>query len=110
MTEEYNVIYSPAAAEDLTSIYAYIAFELEAPGAATHQINRIRQSIKTLNLFPARHIQVDWEPWFSIGMREMPIDNYVVYYLTNKETHTVIIVRIFYSGQDVENIVNENAK
>lgn len=107
MTEEYNVIYSPVAVEDITAIYAYISFELKAPETATNQTNRIRQGIKELRLFPNRHAHVDWEPWSSMGMRKMPIDNYTVYYLTNAEKHTVTIVRIFYGGRNVEDIIIE---
>ncbi len=31
MSEQYKVIYSPQAADDLKDIYSYIAFELSIP-------------------------------------------------------------------------------
>ena len=108
MTGRYRVIYSPAALEELKSIYSYIAFELEVAETAQKQANRIRKGIKGLDTFPNGHAQVDWEPWCSLGMRKLPIDNYVVYYLANSENSTVTIIRIFYGGRNVENIINEN--
>ena len=41
-----------------------------------------------------------------MGMRFFPVDNYDVYYLANMEESKVQVVRIFYAGRDVENIVN----
>lgn len=42
-----------------------------------------------------------------MGMHQVPVDNFVVYYLVNDEEHTVSIIRIFYSGQDVEGIIKQ---
>lgn len=62
-----------------------------------------------LDLFPEKYVQIEWEPWSSIGMRQMPVDNYLVYYLIKEQDKTVIIVRIFYNGQNVELIVAEES-
>jgi plasmid stabilization system protein ParE len=35
------------------------------------------------------------------------VGNYVVYYLIEDQAHTVSIVRIFYGGRDVENIIRD---
>lgn len=106
MSEQYKVIYSPAALDDLDAIYAYIAFELQVPQIALNQINRIRKEIRSLNTFPERYAKVDWKPWASVRMHRVPVDNYLVYYLADAGTMTVTIVRIFYGGRDVENIIN----
>jgi toxin ParE1/3/4 len=103
MKESYPVSYSPAAKEDLKSIYSYIAYELKEKRIATNQINRIRKEIKSLNFLPERYVRVDWEPWFSMGMRMLTVDNYVIYYLANEKS--VTIVRIFYGGRDIKNIL-----
>jgi toxin ParE1/3/4 len=54
---------------------------------------------------PARYATVDWEPWTAMGMRKMPVDNYLVFYLVDAQEYTVNIVRIFYGGRDIESIV-----
>ena len=90
---------------NLTSIYTYIAYELRAKDNASGQINRIRKSIRALSDLPERYALVDWEPWHGMGMRKMPVDHYLVYYLVRHETREVEIVRIFYGGRDVAGIV-----
>ncbi len=106
MTDKYCIHYSLAAKDDLKSIYSYIAFNLKEKQTAINQINRIRKSIKSLDTFPERYVKVDWEPWVSMEMHKLPVDNYVIYYLVDKEKHIVTIVRIFYGGQNVECMIN----
>lgn len=50
-------------------------------------------------------MMVDWEPWASMGMRKLPVDNFLVFYLVNQEECLVMVVRIFYGGRDIENII-----
>ena len=104
---KFKVIYSPAALDDLRNIYAYIAYILLVPDTAERQVNRIRKEIRSLDLFPERNSVVEWEPWASMGMRKVPVDNYIVFYLPDKEKRIVLIVRVFYGGQDIEHIIQE---
>jgi plasmid stabilization system protein ParE len=106
MTQSYAVEYSPEAKIDLKQIYAYIAFELEEKQTARKQTDRIRKSIRSLNRMPLRYAAADWEPWKSIGIRKMSVDNYVVFYLVDHATQTVTIIRIFYGGRDIENVIS----
>lgn len=101
----YKVIYSPEALDDIRKIYSYIAFELQVPHTALKQVNRIRKEIRSLDFMPMRYMLVDWEPWKSMQMHKVPIDNYVAYYTVDTNTQTVTVIRIFYSGRDVENII-----
>lgn len=110
MSDVYSVVYSPEAMNDLREIYAYIAFDLQAPDAAEGQINRLRKEIRSLDFMPLRYAIVDWEPWMSMGMHKVPVDNFIVYYAVNNDSLTVTVIRIFYGGRDVENIVNAECK
>ena len=83
-----------------------LPFEKLAPPNAESQVNRIRKAIRSLDLFPEGHTTVEWEPWASMGMRFLPVDNFIVYYLVDTKEGTVSIVRIFYSGRDVEHIIH----
>jgi toxin ParE1/3/4 len=103
----YKVIYSPVALDDLRNIYSYIAFILLVPDTAKKQVNRIRKEIRSLDLCPERNSVVEWEPWKSMGMRMVPVDNYCVYYLVDKEKMIVLVDRVFYGGRDVEHIIQE---
>lgn len=104
MSKNYKVIYSPQALQDITEIYEYICFILQNPLAAKNLSSRIRQTIRSLNTMPLRHPLVTWEPWNSLEMHQVPIDNFTVFYRVDKENAIVTIIRIFYAGRDVQNI------
>lgn len=108
MTESYIVRYSEDALNDLREIYTYIANELLVPETAASQVRRIRKKVRSLDFMPARYALVEWEPWHSMGMHRLPVDNFIVYYLVNNEVDTVTVVRIFYGGRDIEEIINSN--
>ena len=57
---------------------------------------------------PACPELVGWEPWQSMNMHQLPIDNYIAYYLVDDKTKMVIITRIFYGGRDIKGIINSN--
>lgn len=103
----YSIIYSPEALDDLRAIYMYIAYELLTGETAERQVNHIRTAVRKLDMFPEGHSAIKWEPWASIGMRYLPVDNYIVYYLVDNTEKRVSIVRIFYGGRDVEHIIQE---
>ncbi|MDD7739108.1 MAG: type II toxin-antitoxin system RelE/ParE family toxin [Fusicatenibacter sp.] len=108
MTERYSVSYSESALDDLREIYTYIANELLVPETAAAQVRRIRKEVRLLDLMPGRHVLVEWEPWHSMEMHQLPVDNFIVYYLVNNEAGTVTVVRIIYGGRDTERILHSN--
>lgn len=110
MIESYDILFSEEALNDLEGIYSYIAFFLEAPVAAEMQVNRIRAEIRSLCSMPERYMLVDWEPWHSMKMHRVIVDNYIVFYLVNNSGATVDIVRIFYGGRDIEGIVRASTE
>lgn len=105
MSEKYSVIYSPQALEDIRSIYSYIAFELQAPIAATRLVKRIRAEINLLDEMPERFVLVDWEPWKSRNTHKLSVGKYLVYYIVREAELKVEIIRIFYGGRDIPRIM-----
>ena len=108
MMNNYKVSYSGEALSDLREIYSYITYELLVPKTAAAQIKRIREKIRSLDFMPACHELVEWEPWQSMNMHQLPIDNYIAYYLVDDKTKMVRITRIFYGGRDIKGIINSN--
>lgn len=106
--EAYTVSYSTQAINDLRGIYAYISYDLSSPINAKKQTTRIREAIRKLDLFPSGHPIVDFEPWQSMGMRKLPVDNYVVFFFVTEDTRTVDISRIFYGGRNIEAIAKKS--
>lgn len=104
----YDVRISAQAEEDLRSIYAYIARELQSPQNALGQLLRLEKSISGLDEMPLRYRAYKKEPWHSRGLRIMPVDNYLVFYIPDLETQTVNIVRVMYGGRDVNKHLQES--
>lgn len=100
----YRVEYSQEALVDIKSIYTYISQILHAPLIARRQVNRIRKEIRDLEAFLTRYVLVEWEPWASMKMHRLPIDNYVVFYLVDEQAMAVKIVRIVYGGRNLEDL------
>ena len=57
---------------------------------------------------PSRHTLVDWEPWASMRIHKVPVGNYIIFYLVDEDKKSVTIVRIFYSGRDIEHIIKDS--
>lgn len=107
MSDAYSVSYSAEARSDLKEIYSYIAFTLMAPDIAESQVNRIRKIIRSLDLMPSRNPVVDWEPWKSMGMHKVPVDNFVVFYTVDVNSLVVTVIRIVYGGRDIKSLIPE---
>ena len=108
MTDSYKVGYSVNALDDLREIYAYIANELLIPETAAAQLGRIRKEVHSLDFMPTRYTLFEWEPWHSMKIHQLPVDNFIVYYLVDDEERTVTIARIFYGSRDIKGIINSN--
>jgi len=98
----WHVDYTDDALEDLQGIYEYIAFNLLEPVTAAKQSGRIMDAADSLNELPFRYPLYHKEPWHSKGLRFMPVDNYMVFYLPDKSTGIVTIIRIMYGARDIE--------
>lgn len=110
MNDSYSVVYSPKAKDDLKEIYTYIAFTLLVPDTAKDQVGRIRKEIHSLDFMPLRNPIVDWEPWKSMEMHKLPVDNFVVFYTVDKSAMTVTIIRIVYGGRDIAGLANSGTE
>ena len=99
---KYKIEISEQADKDLRNIYEYIAFELQAPENASGQIDRLEKHILSLDSMPEKYRIYDKEPWKSRGLHLLPVDNYVVLYIPDTDTKVVTILRIMYSGRDID--------
>ena len=108
MTNEYYVCYSDEAKDDLRNIFMYITYKLHARDNAEAQVNRIRTAIKNLNKYPKRNPVVTIEPWASLSMRRLNVDNYAILYLVDEENGRVEIVRIPYGAMDLDKFFENN--
>lgn len=103
----FRLNYSAEARLDLKNIYQYIAHKLLMPEVAARQTERIMKAVRSLEQMPMRHRLYEEEPWYSQGLRVLPVDNYLVFYLPDKDNATVNIIRIMYGGRDIEKQLND---
>ena len=103
----WNIVYTAQARQDLRDIYEHIALELLAPETAIGQTRRIMKTIRSLGEMPMRHQLYGEEPWHSQGIRFLPVDNYLIFYLPEESQNTVNIIRIMFGGRDVRRQLSE---
>ena len=106
----YEVELSEQADSDLRGIFEYIAFELQSPGNASGQLDRLEEQILSLDTMPKCYQKYEKESWKSRGLRVLPVDNYVVLYIPDSDKKVVTILRVMYAGRDVDNQLNIHTK
>jgi len=102
---EWTVVLSARAEKDLEQIYDYIAAALLEPGTASAQVSRIKNSIKSLSSLPERCAQIRYEPWRSLRLRYVQIDNYLAVYQVDKGSKTVSVITVVYARRDLPGIL-----
>lgn len=98
--KQYTVQIADKALADMEEIYNYIAIQLQAPANAMGQYNRIAEAVEGLGVFPERVKLMDSEPERMIGLRQLTVDNYSVFYVIEDEK--VIVTRVLYSASNIE--------
>lgn len=102
----WNIVYTEQAECDLRDIFEYIAFNLLVLDTAKKQTRRIMDAILSLEEMPMRHSLYDKDPWYTKGLRLLPIDNYLVFYLPIESEKAVVIIRIMYEGRDINHLLD----
>ena len=98
---KYNVKINPRAIRELDSIYAYIANEKMAPENARGQIDRIKNAILSLRLFPQSHQERNEGRYAGKGYRQLLVDNYIAVFRIDEAEKTVYVVTIQYQGRNL---------
>lgn len=97
--KQYKIQITDKALSDLEEINNYIAEQLQTPEVAMRQYNRIANAIETFDTFPERVKLMETEEECSLGLRQMLVDNFSVFFLIREER--VIITNVLYSASDI---------
>lgn len=108
MTFKVNI--TRQAEDDLRGIFEYIAYELQSFRNAAGQLDRLEEAILSLDQMPERFRAYEKEPWHSRGLRVMPVDKYLIFYIPYYDTQSVEILRVMYGGRDVDTQLNRITK
>ena len=98
---KFEVELTERADRDLRNIFLYISVDLCASEDAERQINRLWDAILSLDELPERYRRYEAEPWHSLGMRVLPIDNFFILYIPNLKEKVVRIVTVMYGERDI---------
>ena len=98
----WKIIHTKSADYNLEEIRDYISNVLIEPEIARKQIARIINAISSLDHMPERHRLYEHEPWRSMGLRMLPVDNYLILYALDEARNVVEIIRILYGRRDIE--------
>jgi len=104
----FEVQVTPQAESDLRSIFEYIIFELKSPMNANGQLDRLEDAILKLDTLPLGYPLSQKEPWKNRGLRFVPIDNYIAYFIPNEETKIVTVLRVMYGGRNTDEQLNNH--
>ena len=103
--EEYKVIIDSNAEKDLISILSYISNSLKEPQIAKRIFQFIRKQVLSLNQLPYRFEVINEEPYTSMGIRKIPVENYTAFYYIDEENKTVHVFRILYNRHEWQNLI-----
>ncbi|GBR75648.1 toxin ParE [Candidatus Termititenax persephonae] len=91
---KYAVTVTPSADQDLGGIFQYIARQLSAPDTAVKLVAKLYKTISNLTFLPKRHSLVKDVFLRKQGFRILPVDNYLIFYVTDETLKQVIIHRV----------------
>lgn len=97
--KKYQIKITDSAASDMESICLYISDNLQSPDTAINQYNRIATAIMNLTTLPERYPIFDCEPENSRKIHKMVVDNYLICYVIERDSVTVISV--LYGASDI---------
>ena len=103
--DEYEVILETTAVLDLHGIFDYITNVLKAPEAVHRVFLSIEEKVMSLDFMPARHNFVREEPYVSMGVKVMPVENYNAFYIIDESAHKVHVLRILYNRREWQNLL-----
>nr|WP_295109807.1 type II toxin-antitoxin system RelE/ParE family toxin [uncultured Caulobacter sp.] len=102
MSSGYSIIYTPEAEAQLLALYHYLSIEA-SPATAVRFTDAIVERCEALRDFPERGA-----PRFGVraGLRTLPFRRVTITYAV--KVRQVVIVGIFYGGQDYESILGQD--
>ena len=102
---EYNVVVAWRAKSDMSEISAYITDELYNTEAALKLLDEIYDQLISLKQMPKRFALVSDERLALLGIRSIPVRNYLIFYTADDTAKTVNVVRVLYFRRDWANLL-----
>ncbi|UOE93617.1 type II toxin-antitoxin system RelE/ParE family toxin [Alkalihalobacillus sp. LMS39] len=101
----YSLKFTPAASDDLETIYQYISNELHNESAAGYLMDKIETNFLRLKDFPFSCNYVADETLERKGYRKLIVDNYIGFYIVEESKQEVIIMRVLYGRKKYQDLI-----
>lgn len=98
----------PPAEYDLRYIYEYFSSTLMNDELAKCIHTKLKTAVYSLREMPFRYAVYECEPWKSRGIRKMPVENFLIFYVVENATSSVHILRVLYGGRNLEECLQED--
>lgn len=102
---KFDVIIESTAEKDLHGIFTYISETLLEPAVAKRIYLSIKEQILSLSSMPLRYALIDEEPYRSMGVRKIPVENYIAFYIVDENRKTVHVFRILYYRREWRSLI-----
>lgn len=102
----YFIDVASAARRDLADAFDYIDLTLRNPRAADKLVVVAWQKFRSLDTFPQRFPLVKDAMLSGLGIRFLPIENYLAFYTIDNSSQTVHILRFLYGHSDWQTILH----
>ena len=96
----YHIEITKPAEQDVLDAAKYIDEQLLNPVAANRLLDEAEKAILSLDNMPSRHALVNDDVLARLGIRFMPVLNYLIFYTIREERKTVVIQRFLYNRRD----------
>ena len=98
--EQYEILLTEDAVDDLKELRDYIADVLLSPETALEYVRTVHVEIAGLADYPARYRLMEEEPWHSRGVRRLIAKNFFVYYRIDEAARRVYVLNVIYARRD----------
>jgi plasmid stabilization system protein ParE len=103
---EYKIEIEHAAERDMYDTLLYITETLKGHASALRIYKSIKEQIGKLSTMPVRNRVVYDQPYASIGVRRLFVENYVVFYVIDETALIVHVIRVLYNRREWQSILS----
>lgn len=103
--DEYRIILTAKAKEDITDIGDYITYTLLEPETSVNFIKGLRKSISELKNFPYKFPLVQDDMLQKQGVRCKLYKNFCIFYHVAVSAHTIVVLRVGYNKRNWKDIL-----
>jgi len=105
MASNYSLKIYPKAVQDMNGIFDYIYSTLCNPTAAIKQITDFETALNNVCVFPESCPLVNNEYITNKNLRKLIVNNYIVFYIADKDKQEIQVIRVLYGMMNYADIL-----